>query len=338
VDEEYKAKLLAGLKTGTWLDQQVFPPVTWHVPGLIPEGLSLLVGGPKVGKSWLMADVALAVAYGGITLGGIVVDQRPVLHLAFEDGDRRIQERTRFLLGTATPIPADWHYMTRLAGPDLVVPTIEAWLENLPPGSPPPLVILDTLGKVMPPSVPGESAYQRDYRIAGRLKAITDVNPGMSLVVIHHDRKASSDDFVDSVSGTNGLAGAADTIIVLTRPRNESQGLLKITGRDVEEAEYAVRFDNRAWELVGGDLAEAAANARTLRATANLGDRQTQILDYVNSNPGGVTPANVAALFDMTSNDAAQYLTRLLKKERVCRPKRGLYTPVVPVVSVVSDE
>lgn len=67
--------------------------------------------------------------------------------------------------------------------------------------------MLDTLGKVMPEARVGESAYQRDYRIGGRLKRIADEWPGLAVVVVHHDRKAAAEDFVDSVSGTNGLAG-----------------------------------------------------------------------------------------------------------------------------------
>jgi hypothetical protein len=101
-------------------------------------------------------------------------------------------------------------------------------------------VLLDTLGKIMPPAMNGETAYQRDYKVAGRLKEICDNRAGMSLTGLHHDRKAAAEDFVETVSGTNGLAGAADTIIVIARPRTESHGLLKVTGRDVVEAEYAV--------------------------------------------------------------------------------------------------
>ena len=45
--------LLAGLHTGAWLDMQEFPPLAFAVPGIIPEGFTLLVGPPKAGKSWL---------------------------------------------------------------------------------------------------------------------------------------------------------------------------------------------------------------------------------------------------------------------------------------------
>lgn len=105
--------LLTGLRTGDWLDAQDFPPLAWVVPDLLPEGFSLLVGGPKIGKSWLSLDVALAVATGGCALGNLPVASRPVLLLALEDGDRRLQDRARELLA-GDPIPAALHYMTRI--------------------------------------------------------------------------------------------------------------------------------------------------------------------------------------------------------------------------------
>jgi RecA-family ATPase len=223
------APLLAGLRNGAWLDAQDFPPLVYAVPGLIPEGSGLLVGPPKIGKSWLGLDVTLAAASGGRTLG-IIVPRRPVLYLALEDSDRRLQDRCRKLL-RGDPIPREFQYLIRVEGP--VIDTIASWLDLQ--HDEPPLVILDTLGKVMPPALTGESSYQRDYRIGTTLKRIADEHAGMTLLTNHHDRKANADDFVDSVSGTHGLAGAADTVIVLTRSRHETSGLLRVTGRDVPE-------------------------------------------------------------------------------------------------------
>ncbi|MDP8969802.1 MAG: AAA family ATPase, partial [Actinomycetota bacterium] len=106
---ERAAQLLAGLKNGEWLDAQEFPALTFAVPGLIPEGSTLLVGPPKIGKSWFVLACALAVASGGRALSTIKVEQRPVFYLALEDGDRRLQERCRILL-PGEPIPAAFDY------------------------------------------------------------------------------------------------------------------------------------------------------------------------------------------------------------------------------------
>lgn len=313
---------LVGLRDGAWLDLQVFPALRYAVPPLLPEGFTLLVGPPKIGKTWFIQATALAVAAGGRMLGIHVGEPRPVLLLALEDGDRRLQDRCRVLLGP-DPIPHRLNYMTRIL-PGRVIDTIGSWLEIY--GDRSPLVIVDTLGRVMPPALMGESSYQRDYRVGAALKRAIDEHPGASLVVNHHDRKATSDDFVDAVSGTHGLAGAADTIVVLARQRTEETGLLKVTGRDVIEAEYAVGFRDGLWSLDGDDLADAAAQAMAVRATANLGDDAARIVRFVTEH-GQVRPAAVAQLLGVDAKRAGTYLGRLADSGRIRRIERGLYGP-----------
>jgi AAA domain len=327
-------RLLATLRDGAWLDAQEFAPLTYAVPGLIPEGSVLLVGAPKIGKSWLVLAVGLAASEGGKALG-LDIPKRPVLYSALEDGDRRLQDRCRRLLGT-DPIPPEFQYLTRIE-PGRAGDTIAAWLYWH--HEPPPLIILDTLGRVLPPTQMGEDRYQRDYRVGSALKRIVDEHPGTTLLVNHHDRKAIADDFVDSVSGTHGLAGAADTIIVLARDRNEAAGLVKVTGRDVAEGEYAVTFkDGAVWELDGRDLEVARAKAQqvkaTTRATAAAGDRMLDVVLYAYEHPEGVRRGDVAKALKLEPNVAGVYLARAEKAGRLKRAERGLYTPVMSVTSL----
>jgi hypothetical protein len=329
------ADLLAELRDGDWLDRQTFPDLRYVVPTVLPEGFALLVGPPKIGKSWLVLSIALAAAAGGYVFGPIRVARRPVLYLALEDGDRRLQDRCRQLLH-GEPIPAAFEYLTRVQ-PGAVNDTIVAWLDRFP-GSDEnrPLVILDTLGRVMPPAMAGESSYSRDYRIGSGLKWIVDERPGMALLVNHHDRKAGGEDFVDSVSGTHGLAGAADTILVLDRKRNESTGLIRVTGRDVIEGEYALSFDSGCWNLDGADFSAAAQSATSARATAGLGDRMADVIDFVNQFPDGIQAASVAENVGIPANTARTYLRRAVaaNPQRLVSPKRGIYAPVASVASV----
>jgi AAA domain len=327
-------RLLSTLRDGAWLDAQEFPPLAYAVPGLIPEGSVLLVGAPKIGKSWLVLAVALAAAEGGRALG-IEVPQRPVLYLALEDGHRRLQDRCRRLL-VDDPIPERFQYLTMIE-PGRVAETIAAWLHWH--REPPPLVILDTLGRVLPPTQMGEDRYQRDYRVGTALKRIVDDLPGMTLLVNHHDRKAVAEDFVDAVSGTHGLAGAADTIIVLARDRQESAGLIKVTGRDVAEGEYAVTFkDGAVWELDGHDLEVARQKAQkvraTTRATAAAGDRMVDVVLYAYQHPDGVRRGDVAKALKLETSVVGVYLARAVDTGRLQRAERGLYTPVTSVTSL----
>ncbi len=327
--------LLAKLRNGAWLDAQEFPPLRYAVRPIIPEGQSMLIGGPKIGKTNMMQGIALAVASGGIALGAIELDKpRPVLGLFLEDGDRRLQDKFRKLLEGVSPIPERLDYLTRLERPGTVLETIGEWLVVY--GDEEPLVILDTLGKVMPPAFMGESAYQRDYRIGSALKRLADDHPGMSLVICHHDRKAESADFVDNVSGTNGLAGAADTVIVLSRDRHEAEGMIQVTGRDIPEGEYALRIvDGISWQLVGGTLEAAAGRATDLRTSSGLGDRSLELLAYVREHPKGVTAKDVDDALDLS--DARTYLGRLADKGRIRRLRRGVYAPARPPIASVAS-
>ncbi|MEV5506283.1 AAA family ATPase [Streptomyces orinoci] len=316
--EDTEETLLAGLRDGVWLDAQQFPPLRYAVEGLLPEGFSLLIGPPKAGKSWLVLDILLAVAAGGYAAGKVATgEKRRVLYLALEDGDRRMQDRCRTILAGA-PIPERFHYITEVR-PDMVLMTIAAFLHRYPDTA---LVVIDTLGKVMPPAAMGESAYQRDYRVAGTLKRLADSRPGMAITALHHDRKASSEDFVDSVSGTHGLAGAADTVVVLVRKRQAQDAVLKVTGRDVPEAEYAMRMADGVWVLDGADLGEAAARVQQRAEADELGEKSVSILEFVRRHPEGARAKAVAEQF---GDDAHQYLKRLLDSGRLSKPVRGVY-------------
>jgi hypothetical protein len=335
VVKETPASLLDSLRTGAWLQAQTFPALAYAIPGVVPEGLTFNCGPPKIGKSWELLDFALALSCGGVAFGHLPVgDPRPTLYLALEDGDRRLQDRCRKLL-QGGPIPGRLHYMTRIE-PGRVLDTAEEWLSLYPDER--PVLMLDTLGKANPPAAYGESPYDRDYRIGTALKLLADQVEGASVIVNHHDRKAGGDDFVHAVSGTNGLAGAADTLIIISRPRLQPEGKIQVTGRDVAEREYALTFtEGCQWVLSGGSLDAAATQADRVRNAAGLGDRSLEVLDFVSGRSKGVTPKEVADALNLP--DARRYLARLFDSGRVSKGGRGLYTPVstVPMSQPAED-
>jgi RecA-family ATPase len=312
-----KASLLSVIKSGDWLDAQNLPSVEYVVDGLLPEGFTLLVGAPKAGKSWLVAAIVLAAASGWQVLGQRVL-QRPVLYLALEDGDRRLQYRTRKLM-QGQPIPSGFLYVTRLPDGVTVPELVREWINSLPLNGMPPVVVIDTLGKARPDKKATESDYQFDYRVGGVLKSIADDYPGSAVVAVHHDRKAEAVDFVDSVSGTNGLAGSADTILVIRRDRHSTNAVIHLTGRDVMEAEYAATFDDGLWTLAGASFVEARTNAAKLRAQIGAGDSGKQIADLIAVH-GPMTTKQIAALMPEHSYEAVkQALHRAIKANRLDR-------------------
>ncbi|MFX1756334.1 AAA family ATPase [Rhodococcus sp. As11] len=335
-DDSSHSLLASRLRSGAWLDAQQFPPLNWAIDGVIPEGFGLIVAPPKAGKSWFVLGAALAKADGGRALGCISVRRGPVLYLALEDGYRRLQSRCRILLGDSVPIPGQLDVIIDAQAHEVPM-LVGEWLEQHRHDA--PLVVLDTLGKVMPPKAAGESDYQRDYRVAGKLKALADAVPGSTVLAVHHTRKAESSDFVDAVSGTQGIAGAADFILVLARKRHDDQASLAVTGRDVIEAEYAITSRDGAWTLDGGSLKAAAAALAERKSTDGIGDRSAEIIRYVSGYPGGVSPKEVADALGIP--DARRYLARLADAERLRKIGRGLYGPPstpVPTVPLSQSE
>lgn len=326
--------LLSGMVSGSWLDAQEFPPLEWLVEGILPEGFGLLVAPPKAGKSWMVAGIGLACAAGGYALGKIVVKQRPVLYLALEDGHRRLQSRFRTLT-EGEPIPDRMHVI--ISARPAEVPGMIGEFLHLHRAEK-PLVVLDTLGKVKPPKQSGQEAYAADYAIGTRLKELVDSVPGSCLVAVHHTRKAESADFVDAVSGTQGIAGSADFILVLARKRKDDQAVLSVTGRDVPENEYALVTEEGRWRLDGMDLVDAAATVDRRRESKSLGDRSIDVLAHVATN-GPTTPRDIADALGIDNKTASVYLTRLYDNGRIAKTKRGTYDRLpTGVESVESDE
>ncbi|WP_186374904.1 AAA family ATPase [Kocuria rosea] len=315
--------------SASWLTDQEFPPVEYVVPGVIPEGLTLLTAAPKIGKSWMVLGLGVAAATGGHAFGRIKVDRRPVLYLALEDGQRRLKSRLR-AIGVGQG-PSDLIFMT--STPAGAAVTISTFLERNSGRK--PLIVLDTLGKVRG-VYSGNDAYGKDYNEMGALKELVDAHPGSSLIVVHHTKKAETVDFLDSVSGTQGLAGAADSILVLQRPRHGGSAVLHVTSRDAAEGEYAVTFNgsNGTWSLDGVNLAEAAKAVEANKATNGVGDEMAELVKIISRHPDGIRRKDIETLSHMDSNTVGTYLRRATEAGRIENPKRGVYAPVTSATSV----
>ena len=131
---------------------------------------------------------------------------------------------------------------------------IAAWLDAHPDAA---LVAIDTLGRVRPGSDGRRNAYEVDVEDLGRLQGLFRDRP-VALLIVHHTNKDSRDDFLALVSGTYGLTGSVDTIIVIRRKRLEAFGTIAVTGREVAESELAARFDGMTWQEAPDSLAEAS--------------------------------------------------------------------------------
>ncbi len=310
--------------TGTELASTDFPPLRWIVPNLVPAGLSLLVGAPKVGKSWAALDVALAVAAGGKALGAVSVEQGDVLFLALEDGPARVADRQDLLLG-GQPASDAFHVYTEWPRG---VPAARAawdWCKDHPGAR---LVVVDTLARVRPQQGRGANAYAEDTSALVPWQKLGE-HYKVAVVIVHHDRKAGDGgDFVDAVSGTHGLAGVADSTLVLGRARMEDYGTLRLTGRDVIEREVTLRRAGPAWMMHDGPIPDP-----------DLGGTSAAILTFIAAQAEPVSPASVALGIGEKHDTVKRTMARLVESGRLVKRGRGSYTnPVPSVPSVPFDE
>ena len=332
------------------LDGLVFDPLEMHIEGIISEGYGVLAGPPKLGKSWLVACIALPVAQGGTALGCIDVQQRPVLYLALEDGERRLQDRFRIIQRSITKrhsgfgprLPKRLEYLTAGVTREDAVKVITAFYEAH--AGERPLVIVDTFAKIRSPRKRGEDAYQADYAESVEFKKL--IPPGGSLLMVHHNRKAAAEDFVDAVSGSHGVTGPADFVLVLKRKRYSDEGILAVTGRDITEADYAMKVVNGTWRIDGESLEAAKAAVGTRATDVRLGDRQQALLTFVRlESPAEVTADVVAQQLHIdppfTPKTAGDALRELTNQGYLWRPRRGVYvtnTPESPETRKTPDQ
>ena len=232
---------------GETLMSQPLTPLNFVVDTLLSQGLHILAGSPKVGKSWLALWLAVTVAKGE-QVWGMSVKQGTTLYLCLEDSTLRIQNR---LFEITEDAPANVHFSTNS---DTLGKGLEeqlcAFLTEHPDTV---LVIIDTLQMIRGAGY--DNTYANDYRDLSALKRIADAH-GIAILLIHHLRKELADDVFSRISGTTGLSGATDSNFVLRKSqRRENTATLYCTGRDIPYRELALEFDgeDHVWKLLSDD-------------------------------------------------------------------------------------
>lgn len=227
------------------------PPQSFTVRGLLPQGLSILGGAPKIGKSWMMLDLCIRVAKGE-SLWGMETKQGTTLYLCLEDTLRRIQHR----LNCITEEVSAAAYFATASG--TLADDLEAQILQFIRQHPDTvLVVIDTFQMIRSNS--NEPSYGGDYEEIQKLKRIAD-SQRISLLLVHHLRKQGDRDPVNKLSGTTGITGAVDCVFVLDKSRRrEDAATLICTGRDIEHRELELRFskDEFVWSLMADSAKES---------------------------------------------------------------------------------
>lgn len=292
-----------------------FAPIKYVIPGYVAEGLTLLGGRPKLGKSWLALDFGIAVASGGQSLGA-ECEQGDALYLALEDNQRRLQDRLRVVLPKFRRPD-----MSRLAllteAPKIgagLIEMLDAWRKSV---RDPRLIIVDTLAIVRPPKGKNQDSYAADYEALSPLQRFASEHR-LAIVVVTHVRKAEAEDPLEMISGTNGLTGAADSIMILNRTTDGPK--LYGRGRDVEEVEKSLKFDGGRWSVLG-DVDDVKRS----------GERKT-IMEALAAASGPMTPAEIVTATGMKLANVNYLLRKMVTAGEANKQGYGSYvsTPQTP--------
>lgn len=228
-----------------------YKKLQWAVNGIIPEGLTILAGAPKLGKSWLMLGLAYAIAKGEKAWGFGGTHQGNAYYLALEDSERRIQDRFLHMEGYIDEVPKALKICTEF--PRIGEGFIEE-LDKIKEQDPEMrVVIIDTLQKIRPVSNGKRMIYQAEYEDYEKLQRWSITN-GIPVICVHHTRKGQGgkdDNPFDEISGSTGIQGVADTLIVCRRPKGTNEGTMYVTGREVSEEAYPMTFttETMTWTI-----------------------------------------------------------------------------------------
>ena len=232
------------------LQHKDIPPLRFIVEDFIATGLTILCSPPKYYKSWMMLDLGLRVSSGKPFLQHNT-NQCGCLYLSLEDGERRLKERMSKLLDGADA-PTGFYFATSASTLKTgLCDMLDNFLETHPDIG---LVIIDTFQFVRDCAPKKEAPYATDYREVSTLKQFADRH-NIALMLIHHlNKRADDGDPYNMISGTTGITGAADTMMVLTRDkRSDANTTLSVIGRDIEGGDTILTFDKSAcrWTVVG---------------------------------------------------------------------------------------
>lgn len=290
------------------------PPIKWAVKEFIAEGLTIIAAEPKLGKSVLALNLALSVTTGRDFLGQ-PTEIGDVLYLQLEDTKRRTKQRGQRMGYT--------EYTTHEAAKRLTIVTqaprqheggtlyIEDWISRHPEAR---LIIIDTLQKFRKP-VGNKQMYEADYECISQLHDLA-VKHNVSIIIIHHTKKQEETNIQNMISGSQGIAGSVDGILLLYRPSKvvRDQAILLRRGRDIDDAEFLIQRNRQAftWELMG-DPSEFTAN-----------EGQQNILNCLREH-GPMTPKEIAEELEQKPASIRTWLKRLAKADRVTK-KGGKYS------------
>lgn len=287
------------------------PEVRWIINDILPAGLTILAARPKSGKSFLALDLGMSVVSGTDFLDKFSTNQTNALYISNEDSINRMQNRLKRIIKAKNIIEtenlSELHINTDFPKlTDYGLNQLTKIIKQKKLG----LIIIDTFFKQVDFGAGKQNSYIKEYETTGKLQSFAIEN-NIALIVITHTRKAPSDDVFDSVLGTTGLTGSADTIWVIDKKQNTS--ILEIIGKDVEPASIVMKFENFLWTF--------KENFIDLRLTPE----REEILNLLEDAGKPLRTSEIAEKINKKTNNVSSLLKKMLAEEVITNPDYGFY-------------
>jgi hypothetical protein len=299
--------------TATALLAKTFPPLRCFVDELLAEGFTILAGKPKKGKPYLALDMSLAIAVGRQAFMKFPTEKAKVLYISLEDGERRLQRRLlQMQSNLRTPEGLDFLYDFPRLG-DGALEALTHYAQHYQ------VIIVDTIGRILPTQTQARkslSEYQELTDVLGPIQQLA-LDKRAAIVMIDHLRKASADDDLDAIMGSQGKAGAADHALIYSRKGEEKDGVLKVFSRDLETDKIVLTLVDGHLEFLGkGEVYELDSEQNKIIRILEEEARPMAIPDIMKAM--GIQADTHYKRFRVVMH-------RLYADDRIGRTKRGLY-------------
>lgn len=308
-------------KSAKEIQETEYPPINCLVENLLIEGLTIFGGKPKVGKSFLCMHLALRIATGEKALNYFDVKKADIIYFALEDSKRRIQRRLNKMLrkDNLTSIPENLLFFDNQSEYIKLnnggLEELESLLIDYPKTR---LIIIDTYGRsVADQKRKDNNGYQKDYELLATLQDFA-LRKGLCILIVHHLRKTEAEDVFDEISGTLGLNGAADTMIILKKKGKSTK--LYVRGRDIEDTEYIVNFDKETcnWNIM-----------EQVEQTSSLTPEREEILELLKVEQREMSNKEIAEKLSKEQSNISHLLKGLKEDGLVVNTKYGFYKIVL---------
>ena len=293
------------------LAKMTIDPVKWFIPNILPSGLTILAGPPKIGKSFFCWNIALAIACGGVAFSSIEIDQPyNVTYLSLEDPPALLKDRLELI--SPDEKPNNLHIIHDLRSKKLDAVGLKMIEEHLDETNS-ELLIVDTWKHVAPRIESKGTSYDVDYEALIPIHQFAH-RRNIGIILVTHTRKAvDMDNVFNQIQGSVGMQASCDTLMMISH--DSGAKTLHLSGRRIQSAQYALTISDGIWQLEG--------DAQDFRKS----ELRNEIISHLHeAGKYGLSAGDLVELTGKGDSLIRNTLRRMVLADEIIQPKkRGDY-------------